>query len=269
MHLEAIVAPNTNVIWPEIGLNIGDLEVNHEATSDVDSTKTDDEWILHQQLVLTSFDTGYFPIPPFEFIINSDTLATIPQIAKIGGITIDTTTLEVKPIKDTLTAPLKLKDILWPYGAIALAFILIVIAIIVLLLKRQKPAGITEQPKIIIPPHEWALKALEDLKSESLIQNGAIKAYYVRISEIFRQYIELRYKQPALESTTDEIVDRLKLLGIENTLIEKTNVTLRTADFVKFAKAKPSGNEHIESFQTVIDFVNATKIVEPKADETL
>lgn len=266
IHLEAKVPPNAHVIWPEIGLNIGDLEINHEATSDVDSIKNESEWILHQQLVLASFDTGYFPIPPFEFIINEDTFPTQPQLVKISGVAIDTTDLTVKPIKDTLGAPITFMDIFWPYGVIAIAAILLIIGLVTFLVSRQKPGYLVEAPKIVVPPHVWALQELEKLKSESLWQNGSIKDYYIRISEIFRQYIELRFEQPALESTTVEIVNRLKLLGIDQSLIEKSNATLQLADYVKFAKAKPTENEHIQSFQTVLDFVNTTKIEEPKAD---
>lgn len=270
IDLQVTTSNESIIIWPEIGLNIGDIEVNHEASSDVDSFKTKESLTLNQHLVLTVFDTGFFPIPPFEFIIDQDTLKTTPQLVQITGIALDTTNLDAKPIKGTLDAPLTIMDIIWPYGVIAFgSFMLLAIGIIIFFLTKKKPQPVYIEPKITLPAHVWARKELEKLKQEELWQSGNIKEYYIRISEIFRQYIELRYKKPALESTTIEIMDQLMLIGIEQTLLEKVKSTLTLADYVKFAKAKPLVHEHESCFETVLEFVEATKIEEVKESKDL
>jgi hypothetical protein len=268
IDLKAIVAPNSSILWPEIGANVGDLEVNLEATTKVDSLKKDNEWILSQHLVLTSFDTGFFPIPPFHFIINEDTFSTKAQIVKISGVPIDTADLTIKPIKDLMTAPLTFMDIFWPWGTIVLVVIALLAGLIFYLKTRKKtiPPPIAE---IKMLPHDWALEALSQLKKESLWQKGEVKEYYTRISDIFRQYIELRYQQPALESTTPEIMSRIKLMGLKFETIDRIQTTLTLADYVKFAKAKPVDQDHENAFEAVLQFVEATKIDLFKAQEEL
>jgi hypothetical protein len=268
IDLKAIIPPNSTVIWPEIGMNIGDLEVNLSATSKVDSLKSNTEWVLSQHVVLTSFDTGYFAIPPFIFLINGDSLATTPQIVKIGGVAIDTADLKVKPIKDVLKAPRTFMDVFWPWGAIGLAYIAMLIGVL-LYFKYRKKEPLPKRPIYQIPAHVWALRELSKLKEDSLWQKGEIKAYYTRISDIFRQYVELRYQQPALESTTPEIISRMKLLGLNYDVLENIKTTLTLADFVKFAKAKPVEKDHIDSFESVLRFVETTKIETAKAQEEL
>jgi hypothetical protein len=268
IDLKAIVAPNSSILWPEIGANLGDLEVNLDATTKVDSLKKDNEWILSQHLVLTSFDTGFFPIPPFLFIINKDTFSTKAQIVQISGVPIDTTDLTIKPIKDVMTAPLTFMDIFWPWGAIALAVIALLAGLFFYLKTRKKTIP-PPTAEIKMLPHDWAFEALSQLKKETLWQKGEVKEYYTRISDIFRQYIELRYQQPALESTTPEIMSRIKLMGLKFETIDRIQTTLTLADYVKFAKAKPVDQDHENAFEAVLQFVEATKIDPFKAQEEL
>ena len=82
-----------------------------------------------------------------------------------------------------------------------------------------------------------------------------------------RQYIELRFKQPALESTTDEIMDRLVLVNQNKEMLEQIRSTLVLSDFVKFAKAKPLAHEHEQSFEVVKNFVDQTKLEVIKESE--
>jgi hypothetical protein len=55
------------------------------------------------------------------------------------------------------------------------------------------------------PAHVIALEKLELLDREHLPEQGLAKAYYFRLSEIVRDYLERRYSFGALEMTSDEI----------------------------------------------------------------
>jgi hypothetical protein len=55
------------------------------------------------------------------------------------------------------------------------------------------------------PAHVIALEKLEQLDREHLPEQGLAKAYYFRLSEIVRDYLERRYRFGALEMTSDEI----------------------------------------------------------------
>ena len=83
-------------------------------------------------------------------------------------------------------------------------------------------------------------------------QNNQIKEYYSELTEIVRGFIERELKVPALESTTDELIDILtdfndsKAISTTKETIKKLRDLLREADLVKFAKSKPF-SEQIEA----------------------
>ncbi|MEZ5004526.1 MAG: hypothetical protein R2730_15970 [Chitinophagales bacterium] len=258
LELKATVSKSSDVIWPLIDVNIDELEVLQR--SEVDSIFDKTSKTYSQTLTLTVFDSGYYPIPAFDFVIDGDTFSTQPQLVNVSSVTLDTANLEVKPIKPPLKAPLTFMDIFWPYGAIGLA-VLILLAIIAYFVFRKKPEKTEiKAPEIKVPAHEWAFAELNKLKQEALWQKGEIKDYYSRLTDILRQYIELRFNQPAQESTTAEIIQRLKLLQIDQPLLERIQSCLSLSDLVKFAKAKPVQGDHETSYSTVFDFVERTKI---------
>ena len=96
-------------------------------------------------------------------------------------------------------------------------------------------------------------------------QNNKVKEYYSELTEIVRGYIERELKVPALEKTTDEVLDMLKdfknaetILTSEDT-ITKLRDLLREADLVKFAKSKPLAIEIEEDRKDAQDIVSNLK----------
>ncbi len=67
LTLEAVVPPSCRVVWPEIADTLTrQIEVIRKSRIDTleqDGLKGDR--LLTQKLVITSFDSGYFAIPPF------------------------------------------------------------------------------------------------------------------------------------------------------------------------------------------------------------
>ena len=78
-----------------------------------------------------------------------------------------------------------------------------------------------------------------------LWQNNKIKEYYSELTEIVRGYIERELKVPALERTTDEIIETLtdfkssQSITTSKETIKKLKELLEESDLVKFAKSKP------------------------------
>ena len=265
LHLTLSAPQNANIIWPLIDMHIDELEVLNR--TDVDTTFTDAQKTLQQSLTLTVFDTGYYPIPSFDFIVDGDTISTVATILQVHGVELDSLNSDLRPIKDPFDSPVTLKEmlpyILGGFGLIGLGLLAF------FFLQRKKPeAEVVKVQEIIIPAHEWALGEMDRLKAEGVWEKGEIKAYYIRLTDIFRQYIELRYQQPAMESTTDEIMDRLALLSLPQTTMERTKSTLVLSDLVKFAKAKPLATEHEQSFETIFKFIKSTAIAERKESES-
>jgi hypothetical protein len=215
-------------------------------------------------LILTSFDSGYWAIPPFKFSVNDDTagILTEPLLLQVNSIAVDTTQA-IKDIKAPYEVPYSwidwLKDNMYVvYGS--LVAILLIIVIIFLVRKYRKmpaPMVIVEAPKI--PAHILAFDKLEKLRNEKLWQEGKLKLYHSTLTDILREYIENRFKIQALEQTTDEILFGFRNVAVDDESKSKLRQVLVLADLVKFAKEQPLPNENELSMNNVYVFINGTK----------
>ncbi|HWB18929.1 MAG TPA: hypothetical protein VG711_01400 [Phycisphaerales bacterium] len=110
-----------------------------------------------------------------------------------------------------------------------------------------------------VPAHEWAMREMEKLKQEGLIERSEHFAFVSRLSGIVREYIERRFALMAPERTTEEFLREAKhsrLLTDEHQKL--LGVFLRFADMVKFAKHVPMPAECEDSLDSAIDFVKQT-----------
>lgn len=227
-----------------------------------------DEPFLFQQkqdLLITSFDSGYYVIPPFQFLINNDTVETEATLLEVYSLPVDTAEA-IFDVKQPIDEPFSFKDWLkenWGWIALGLATILILI-FLVRYLKNRKPKEIIKEVVPDIPNYVIALERLEKLREQKLWQAGKVKIYHSEISEIIRDYLESRFQINAMEETTDEIMHGLRLQNIPNDAKDKLFQVLTLADLVKFAKEQPLANENDMSLILSIEFVNQTKIIVQK-----
>lgn len=237
----------------------------------VDPGKTDtivdknDPYLFTQTktLTITSFDSGYWAIPPFKFTVNGDTagVLTDPMLLQVTTVEVDTTK-EIKDIKDIYTETYSwidwLKDnmhiVYWSLAGLLVAAI--AIYLIMRYNKRPAPVVVIEAPKI--PAHIIAFGKLEQLKNDKLWQDGKLKLYHSTLTDILREYIENRFKIQAQEQTTDEIIFGFRNIAIDEESKMKLKRVLVLADLVKFAKEQPLANENELSLNYVYDFVNGT-----------
>ena len=94
------------------------------------------------------------------------------------------------------------------------------------------------------PPHSIALKALQRLKNDALIEKGEVEPFYVRLSDIVRHYIEDRFSLRAPEQTTEEFIrvaTRSHLLSPDHQKL--TQEFLEQSDLVKFARHTPERSD--------------------------
>ncbi len=118
----------------------------------------------------------------------------------------------------------------------------------------QKKADEKLEPLTLLTAEQKALKELQELKSRELMKLGLIREHFFELSEIFRRYMENRYRFPAQEWTTEEIISHFKGLSDLN---EKQKLQARTilteSDKVKFAKAGVEMN--YDPIEPVIHFI--------------
>ena len=222
--------------------------------------------ILKQNYLITSFDSGAYIIPPFIFtyMLDSieDTIKTSPLLLEVYTVEVDTSQA-IKDIKEPYDAPLTLKEFLnkyYPYILGSIFLIAIILFVIYYFKKRKKHEPLIKITKPKEPAHIIALRELDKLKREKLWQQNKVKKYYTRLTEIIRTYIEHRFQIMALEQTSYEILQSFTHLGIvDNQSYEILSQMLRLADLVKFAKEKPLPDENEFSLKNAYLFVNNTK----------
>jgi hypothetical protein len=258
------------IYWPNTGDTIiSEIEVLEK--SSIDTVYNDDRtsMLLTQRMKITSFDSGYYAIPPFRFNWKrpgdtvqyfTETEATLLEV-KTVPVNLDE---EIKDIKEPLRAPYTLREALpWIIGVILAAALTFLV--FYYLKKRKKDEPIFRvAPKPKLPPHRIALDALEELRYKKLWQSGRIKEYHTELTEIVREYISSRFNIHALESTSDEILEAISQTSVNGQAREKLKATLILADLVKFAKEQPLPLEHDTSLNNVIDFVKETMYTTPE-----
>lgn len=255
-----------NIIWPEFTDTLRkEIEILNVSKIDTIVDKNDPYKFTQSRTInITSFDSGYWAIPPFRFYLNNDTNAilTEPLLLQVNTISVDTT-LAIKDIKPPYSQEYTWLD--WikdhmNYVWISLAAIVVILILIYVFIKVGRikpPMVIIEEPKI--PAHVIALEKLDLLQNEKLWQQGKLKQYHSSLTDIVREYIENRFKIQALEQTTDEILFGLRNVAIDDESKTKLKQTLVLADLVKFAKEQPMQNENELSMSNTYDFINGTK----------
>ena len=226
---------------------------------------------LIKKYTLTSFDSGRYVLPGQEIFIRDKRFLTDQVIIDVSTVEVDTIKQPMYHIKEIKNEPYLFSDYLnYFWGLIVL---LIVIGLILYFVLRDKP---TEEELISrIPPFDAAKSRLKELDEKGLISQNKIKLYYVELTDIVRTFIERELNIPALESTTDELLETItdfnssSNLNIPKETLFKLHKLLQEADLVKFAKSKPLQNEialHREDAEGIIDTLHPVK-VEPKEVE--
>ena len=255
-----------NVIFPFIGTDLTNgIEVLGRPV--IDSTKLrEGSWEISLQLLITSFDTGIYYIPPQKFIIKEqqfiDTVLSTATYLEVFGVAIDTTST-IRDIKPPEKVPATLGEILL-YIAAALLVGAIIYFIIQFLRNRKRKENIFIPSKPEEPPHITAFRELDKIKAQKLWQKKQVKEYYTRITYVIRWYIFKRFNIHALEETSDEILYFMKSLDLGNVNYNKLENLLNLADLVKFAKGEPEPEENIVHLDNAYEFIQNTKDFESK-----
>lgn len=247
--------------WTVVPDTFNTLEVVERGK--IDTTMQGGVVTYKQRLLITGFDSGLFKIPAFGFVVippvdtpyfvSSDSLELLVQTVAVD------TTKEFKGIKDIIKVESTWRDYLPQIIGGVVAAILIVLLTIYLVKRQKNKPPVPELPDETF--HERAVRLLGELEIKELWQKDQVKAYYVELTDIIRNYIEDRFKVPVLELTTDEILLQVKKHRELNRYYNMLDVILHTADLAKFAKAQPLPEEHIDALEQAKLFVAKTKPV--------
>ncbi|RMG62295.1 MAG: hypothetical protein D6715_12410, partial [Calditrichaeota bacterium] len=243
------------------GANLGQFEIKDYH---IDEPRHENGQVVEQfRYVISVFDTGRFVIPPFPVAVAvSDTGRPIVVQSEAIPIyvksVLNSPDAELKDIKPPLVPPVDY----WRW-ALLIGTALLVLGLAVLgwyVYRRRKQGQPLFRKEVIRPAHEIALEALQALRQSDLLAQQAYKAFFTRLSEIMREYLENRFFVPALEATTDEIVEAVAGLELEEEHCQRLEQVLRLCDLVKFARYQPEPTEIEGALAMTETFVQGTRL---------
>ncbi len=255
LHLRVTYPPNVAVQFPIVSAQeLGDLEI--VKINPIDTLQASaDQLTIQQNITVTAFDSGFYRIPELAFRYGNQTLNSKPLELQVLTLQIDSTF--IAPIKPIRNVPITMREIAGMLGT--LLAIAALATLLIWWLRRRNRKDPEPEPVYVPPAHVTALEKLNILEKEKLWQQDKTKAYYTRLTYIFREYLENRYGVNALESTTDEILGWLQREKFSDSLTTKLRNTLQASDLVKFAKSKPGVDIHQNALDTAYEFIHATK----------
>lgn len=220
--------------------------------------------LIKQDILITSFDSALYLLPPLKVIDGVDTVYSNQVALKVSTIPVDVDKPEeFFDIKEVWRPPFVLADYyLYIFGVLITLFLICVIGYIVQRLRNKKPLLPFKQEEPKLPPHEQAIKELTDIKTQKLWQQGRNKEYYTLITDTLRRYIVERFGANALEMTSGEILEFIKKNTDAESVFANLKQILQLSDLVKFAKLHPLPDENDLSMMNAYLFVNQTKIEE-------
>ena len=269
LHVTVTTDPNRRIIIP---LPSDTLMTGVEvlSVSDADSTVADGRLVIRRDILVTSFDSSLYLLPPFIAIDGADTIASNQVALKVSTVPVDVDNPEqFYDIKDVWKPPFVLADYYpWIFGVLTALFLICVIGYLVQRYRRHRSEVPVKPAEPELPPYETAIRELDSIKDQKLWQQGLNKEYYTQVTDTLRRYISRRYGVNAMEKTSEEILAIIERETDERTVYDTLRQVLRLSDYVKFAKLHPLPDENDESMRNAYLFVNQTKRTEaPQPDK--
>lgn len=204
-----------------------------------------------------ALDTARVAGIPVGLAASGDTLKALapPAFLRIGSLVPDDAT-EIQDLAELAA----FERSWWPWilGLLALAGVLYGLW----RWRRQQQGEIKEDiaPEPVIPPYQQALDRLSNLQQEDLSDPERIKPFYVELTDILRTYVGRRTHVPALETTTRELLVRLRTSAsgtvLPDDVMKEIDKVLTHSDLVKFADLRPileQTREMVDQTRTAIE----------------
>ena len=248
------------------------------STNQADTAELDDDMVqVNKVYTLTSFDENLYYLPEMAVKVDGKEYKSKSLALKVITMPVDTLHPEnFFPPKDVQDNPFQWSEwsgIFW----MSVLMVLLICAAFYLSLRLKDNKPIIAHVRIVkkILPHQKAMTEIEKIKAERMASSEDQKAYYTRLTDTLRVYIEERFGFSAMEMTSSEIIERLQQAE-DRKMIDELRELFTTADLVKFAKYSTLINENDANLVNAIEFINTTKLenvptterVEPKLSET-
>ncbi len=170
--------------------------------------------------------------------------------------------LEIMPLFDEKTEPEGIRDIRPPFRFTPWLWLLagLLAAVLAgwLLYRRFSGQGIsagTDALPDTRSAYEKASGALDGLSVSGLWEEGRIKEFYSRLTDIFRSYLDAQFGIKAELMTTNRITRELRRTGADIKTVIRTRELLEKSDLAKFAKFKPGDRDRDADISALRDLL--------------
>lgn len=269
LTIKANVGLTDKVIFPE-GKNLGALEILESYP--IDSIKVNDKLELIKKYGLTQFDSGRYVIPNLAVVVNGKTFRTDSVAIIVNNVVVDTLKQQMFDIKPIIKVQ-EPTSYFWLYVLLGLLVLLAIGYATYYFIKKHQNKKNQAEAVLFASPIEKAIAQLELLEKKELWQNGETKTYYSELTDITRNYIEEVIEIPAMESTSSELFDALKIavrqkkIKISADTLNQFKKVMATSDLVKFAKSQPLDFEIENDKKTVNTFLISLDKAIPRTEE--
>lgn len=240
-------------------------------SSVADTSALDNDMVKVSRIyTLTSFDEHLYAIPAIKVKVDGKTYTENPMALKV--MTVDVDTLHPNqffPPKDVQNNPFLWSE--WSglfWLSVLMLLLCVTVSYLFVRLRENKP--IVAHIRIVkrLLPHQKALDAINKIKAEKMTTSEDQKAYYTKLTDTIRQYINERFGFNAMEMTSTEIIAHFHSTGNQK-MIDELDELFQTADLVKFAKYSTLINENDLNLVNAIDFIDQTKLENQPTEERI
>lgn len=272
LTLQVVAKEGADVVFPvykpmeQMTPGVEVLNISEVATRD-----TSDNFVLYSRnYTLTSFDGKNYYLPPLKVKVNGKLYKSKALALKVIEPEVDTLHYEkFFPAKDVQDNPFLWAEWAVPFW-LSVIVVLLMGGVVYLYARLKQGKTINLKVKIVkrLMPHQKALNEINEIKAENMVRQEDQKAYYTRLTDTLRRYIEERYGFSAMEMTSSEIIARLTAEQNAEAM-EELQLLFSTADLVKFAKYSTLINENDMNLVNAIEFINRTKIENQPAEQVI
>jgi len=267
LAITAIARPGDDVAVPEQAL--APFEVH--GTQMRQDTTSDGRPRFVFTLELIAMEPGDHTLGPVTLrVITADgtigTVQTDSVPVTVGALLGNEPNAELKPPTDPVQVMEEDYTLLWIAGAL---LTIVLLAVLMLLLfrwwsRRERRAPPAAPPR---PPWDIALEQLDRLRHslKPRMASGQVVGWADELSDVLRHYLGDRYDFDGLESTTDEVLGRLRTATVVGVGVEEVAAVLGDCDLVKFAKATPGEDDCEELLAGSFRIVRATAVLPSSA----
>ena len=207
----------------------------------LDTLKAQTHYLYTKKYALIQFDSGRYWMPQQRVIVNGQSLLSDSIEVEVRDVVVDTLKQKMFAIKPLIEVERNydkwIRNLLWTLLILILGLGGFYSYFVLQKRKRER-----EQQ---LPPFDQALQDLKSLEARIPSNQEEFKSYYSKLTDIVRRYLEEEAKVDALESTSDELLQKLELLQdagkitLQTETLKNLKRVLGTADLVKFARSLP------------------------------